>query len=389
MKIVHIITRLIIGGAQENTLLSCAGQSARGHEVTLLAGPTAGPEGSLVDQAKALPGVRYEELSHLVRNIRPWHDLLALGQLKSRLAALQPDVIHTHSSKAGILGRAAAARACPRAAVVHTIHGQAFHDEQNPFVRQFYAILERRAARTTDRLISVCDAMTEQAVAARIAPREKFVTVYSAVEVEKYLNPAEPPGRVRERYSIPQSAILVTKVARLFHLKGHADVLRAVAAILPRHPTLYLLFVGDGILRNRLERQAKKLGLLDRVRFAGLVPPEAVPSILHASDLIVHASLHEGLARVLPQSLLSGRPVISYDIDGAGEVVHTGETGLLVAPGDWRGLARAIDSLVGDRLLRQRLGERGRELCRDRFDHRRMVDELEKVYLAALAARRR
>jgi glycosyltransferase involved in cell wall biosynthesis len=356
--------------------------------VYLLAGPTAGPEGSLVAQARALPGVRYEEISHLVRNIRPWHDYLALRQLRSRLAALQPDVIHTHSSKAGILGRAAAS-ACPQSAVIHTIHGQSFHGNQNPFVRQFYARLERRAARTSDRLISVSDAMTEQAVAAYVAPREKFVTVYSGMEVEKFLNPAEPPGRVRERYRIPAEAILVTKVARLFHLKGHADVLRAVASLTGRHPTLYLLLVGDGILRRRLERLADRLGLRDRIRFAGLVPPEAVPSLLHASDLVVHASLHEGLARVLPQSLLSGRPVISYDVDGAGEVVRTGETGLLVAPGDWRGLARAIDTLVSDRLLRQRLGERGRELCRDRFDHRHMVDEIEKVYLAALAARRR
>ena len=388
MKIVHIITRMIIGGAQENTLLSCAGQAARGHEVTLLAGPTAGPEGSLVEQAKTLPGVRYEGISHLVRNFRPWHDIPVPYQMRARLAVLQPDVVHTHSSKAGIVGRFAAAKACPQAVIIHTIHGLAFHEHQPPIITAVYAELERRAARFTDRIISVSDAMTDQAVAARVAPREKCTTIYSGMEVDKFLNPSEPPGRVRERYSIPASAILVTKVARLFHLKGHAAALRAVASLAPRHPTLYLLFVGDGILRHRLERLADRLGLRERVRFAGLVPPEAVPSILHASDLVVHASLHEGLARVLPQALLSGRPVISYDVDGAGEVVRTGETGLLVAPGDWHGLARAIETLVSDHLLRQRLGERGRELCRDRFDHRRMVDEIEKAYLAALAARK-
>ena len=385
MKIAHVITRLIIGGAQENTLLTCSEQIRRGHDVHLITGPTTGPEGSLVDSARAIDGLRIDLVPDLIRRVDPWHDARAGSQLQRRLADLRPDVVHTHSSKAGILGRRAAAKAWPRALVVHTIHGLPFHARQNPFAHGLYTLLERRAARRTDHFISVCDAMTEEATAARIAPPEKFTTVYSGMVVDDFLHNAQPVTGVRDQMHLPAEATVVVKVARLFHLKGHADVLRAFASLAEHHPTLYLLFVGDGVLRRRLKRLARRLGVAHRLRMAGLVTPDRVAALIHASDVLVHASLREGLARVLPQALLSGRPAVSYDIGGAREVVHTGETGTLVAPGDWHGLARALDELVSDRSLRRRLGERGRSLCLQRFDHRNMVEVIEQVYLKALA----
>lgn len=386
MKIVHVITRLIIGGAQENTLLTCAEQVARGHEVTLLTGPTTGPEGSLVQQGRSIEGLGFEVVPEMRRRVDPWHDHRAGQWLRRRLAELAPDVVHTHSSKAGILGRFAARKACPGALVVHTIHGLPFYPRQNVFVRMLYRHLERRAARCTDQLISVCDAMTDEAVAAGIAPRERFATVYSAVVVESFVHTAESPAAVRRQYDLPENATVTLKLARLFHLKGHADVLRALASIAEHHPTLYVLFVGDGLLRRRIERMARRLGVAHRVRFTGLVSPDRVPALMHASDMLVHASMREGLARVLPQALLSGRPVISYDVGGAREVVHTGETGTLVSPGDWRGLARAMDTMAGDRMMQRRLGERGRAMCLERFDHRHMVDEIMAVYDQAMQA---
>lgn len=380
MRIVHIITRMILGGAQENTLLTCAEQAARGHQVTLLSGPTAGPEGSLVDRVRATSGLAFQEVPDLVRRPSPWHDARAGAALRHRLAELRPDVVHTHSAKGGILGRHAAAAACPRAAVVHTIHGLPFYGGQNAFVRMFYTLLERRAARHTDRFISVCEAMTEEAVAAGLAGREKFTTVYSGMDVDTFVHVSGSPEAVRRELDLPAGAMVVLKLARLFHLKGHADVLRALAMIRQHHPTLHVVFAGDGVLRRRLDRQARRLGVRDRLRFAGLVPPERVPAMMHAADFLVHASLREGLARVLPQALLSGRPAISYDIGGAREVVHTGETGTLVAAGDWRGLARAMEAMAGDRLMQRRMGERGRAMCLERFDYRRMVDAILAVY---------
>jgi glycosyltransferase involved in cell wall biosynthesis len=388
MRIVHVITRLIIGGAQENTLLTCRGQIERGHAVWLLSGPTAGPEGSMVDRARRQAGLAFEVVPDMTRNVRPWRDGRAFGQLRSRLAELRPDVVHTHSSKAGILGRQAAAKACPDALVVHTIHGLPFYPGQWPFVRQFLVRLERRAARQTDHFISVCDAMTAEALDARIAPPEKFTTVYSGMEVQRFLQPDEPIARVRRQYDLPAEATVVIKVARLFRRKGHDDVLRAFAEIADGHPTLYLFFVGDGVLRASIERLAARLGVQRRLRMAGLVDPDRVAPLIHASDILVHASMREGLARVLPQALLSGRPAISYDVGGAREVVHTGETGILVAPGDWRGLARALDAMASDRAMRQRMGERGRALCVERFDHERMVDGILSAYDKALQRKR-
>ncbi len=384
MKIVHVITRMILGGAMENTLLTCEGQADRGHEVTLLSGPTTGPEGSLVQRAETNQKLTFETVPSLVRSVNPLCDWQALRQLGRRLSRLQPDVVHTHASKAGILGRRAALRACPGSLVVHTIHGQSFHEYQAAPVRRFYAFLERRMARVTDHIISVCDAMTEQAVTAGVAPREKFTTVYSGIEVQKFLEPSQSVSRVREKHDLPPEATVIVKVARLFHLKGQADVLRGFAQLVEHHPTAYLLLVGDGVLRHKLEHLTDRLGIRRRVRFAGLVPSEEVPSLIHAADILVHASLREGLARVLPQALLCSRPVVSYDVDGAPEVVHAGETGLLVAPKDWRGLARAMDTLLSDKMMRRRMGERGREICRRQFDHNRMVDCIEEVYQEAL-----
>ena len=153
MHVCHVITRLIVGGAQENTLLTCEGLHARGHEVTLISGPTRGPEGSLVERARG-GGYRFIELPELIRDINPWMDMRAKRCLETEFAALAPDVVHTYSSKAGILARFAAARArVPQ--VVHTIHGMSFNRTQPHLVRRLYAWLERRAARHTHAIISV------------------------------------------------------------------------------------------------------------------------------------------------------------------------------------------------------------------------------------------
>ncbi len=387
LNIAHVITRLIVGGAQENTLLTCEGQAEAGHRVTLIVGPTAGPEGSLMARAQANPKINIVYIDSLVRSVNPLHDRRALDHLRRTLAELQPDVVHTHSAKGGYLGRRAAFDAVPQAAIVHTIHGQSFHRYQNPLVRALYTYAERRAARWTDHFISVCNAMTEQAVAARLAPPEKFTTVYSGMEVDRFLHSTAGDGQIRRSLGVPQDAVLVVKVARLFHLKGHEDVIRAMGTLIEHHPTLHLALVGDGILRARLQRMARRRGIEKRLHFAGLVRPDEVPAYIHAADILVHASYREGLARVLPQAMLAGRPAVSYDIDGACEVVHTGRTGILVAPGDWTGLARAIETLVADKTLRQQLGRCGRDLCRHQFDHNHMVQEIEKVYNRVLEAK--
>ena len=378
MRIMHVITRFILGGAQENTLYTCEGQHASPeHEVMLVTGPAIGPEGELLERAKAA-GIHTVVTPHLVRAIHPWHDPLALVHLSRLMRDFRPDVVHTHSSKAGILGRLAA-RLCRVPIVVHTIHGLPFHPYQNALVNSSYILLERWCARYADAIITVCDAMAAQALAARVGTPEKFHTVYSGLEVDTFLVDCDRAA-VRKRYGLAARDLVIGKVARLSDLKGHAFLLDAFEAVAKTEPRAKLLLVGDGWRRAEYERRVAAAGLAERVVFAGLIPPHEVPDAIHAMDVLVHTSLREGLARVLPQALLSGVPVVSYDVDGAREVVIPDETGVLLPPKEIRGLVDAIARLLGDARLRKRLGRAGRERLAEPFDHHVMVRRINAVY---------
>jgi glycosyltransferase involved in cell wall biosynthesis len=386
MKIVHVITRMILGGAQENTLLSVDDQHHLWHdEATLVTGPAIGPEGSLIERARARE-LDLRIIPELRREIHPLRDWQSYRQITRILAEIKPDIVHTHSSKAGILGRAAAHKL--RLPVVHTIHGSPFHPYQSAIVHEAYRRAEKWAARRCDRLISVCDAMTEQYVAAGVAPREKFVTVYSGMEVEPFLNPPRARDDVRRELGLSPEHVVVGKVARLFDLKGHEFVISAARTAVAQNDSLRFLFVGDGLLRGQLEAEIACAGLSGHFVFTGLVPPARVAELISAMDIVVHASLREGLARVLPQALIAGRPVISYDIDGAREVVLPGETGFLLPPRSVVELADAIIQLAQDPAMRDRMGQTGRAKFTEQFRHETMARRLREVYEEVLAERR-
>jgi len=384
VKIAHVITRLIIGGAQENTLLTVLGQQQDVRDqVTLITGPGLGPEGSLEPTAEA-EGVDLRLIPSLRRAIHPVRDWRASGVLRRMLSELRPDIVHTHSSKAGILGRRAAAQLGIPA--VHTIHGSSFHRNQSAPIHWLTIQAERWAARRSRRLISVCDAMTDQYVSAGVADRSLFTTIHSGMDVDRFLRPARSPEQVRSELGLEPDHVVVGKVARLFHLKGHADVIRAAARIADAIPELRFVFVGDGILRRECEAQIRQAGLTDRFVFTGLVTPERVAELVHAMDVVVHTSMREGLARVLPQALIAGKPVVSYDIDGAREVVISGETGALIPPGAIEPLADALRELVLDQPLRVRLGGCGRERYTEQFRHQTMNRKIREVYADVLGS---
>jgi glycosyltransferase involved in cell wall biosynthesis len=382
MKVVHMITRLILGGAQENTLLTVDDQHHLWQDdVVLVTGPAIGPEGSLVERA-CQRRLDLRIIPELRREMHPWRDWQSYRQMLRLLREFGPDIVHTHSSKAGILGRAAAHRL--KIPVVHTIHGSPFHRFQSRPAYHFYRWAETWAARRCDKLISVCDAMTDQYVGAGVAPRDKFITVYSGMEVEPFLNPARPRDDVRGELGFAPEHVVVGKVARLFELKGHEYVIEAARAVAAKDPHVRFLFVGDGVLRRQLEEQIARAGLSGIFKFTGLVPPARIPELVAAMDIVVHASLREGLARVLPQGLISGKPVISYDIDGAREVVLPGETGYLLPPRSTAELADAIVQLVRDPTLRERLGQTGRRKFTDQFRHETMTERLREIYQQVL-----
>ncbi len=384
MRIAHVITRLILGGAQENTVLCCRDLiEQHGDEVLLISGPAIGPEGSLFGAADGM-GIPSVTVSRLRREICPLRDFDAYRQIKKILREFSPDVVHTHSAKAGVLGRYAAwSLGIP--AIVHTVHGAPFHQYQSRFARAFIRSCERRAAARCHRLVSVADAMTGLMVRANVAPREKFVTVYSGMDVDMFLGADERRSVVRAELGYRDDHVVVGKLARLFHLKGHQDVIQAARKVVDRVPSVRFLFVGDGVLQRQLRDHISSVGLDEYFQFTGLVPPAKVAGLLSAMDLVVHTSLREGLARALPQSLIVGRPVISYDIDGASEVVIDGVTGRLIVPRDITGLSDALVQLSSDESLRKIMGTEGQRRFQDQFRHELMTSQLRKIYSQLLA----
>lgn len=382
MHVAHIITRLIIGGAQENTLYNCEDlHRDHGDEVTLITGPGVGPEGSLMDRASRA-GFRIVEVPQMGRSIHPWRDWQSYRSILRTLAELRPDIVHTHSSKAGIIGRAAATKLGIPA--VHTVHGSAFHRGQSALAFGVYRCLERRAANWCDAIICVCDSLTDQYVEAGIAPRDKFTTIYSGMEVEPFLTPPRPPEDVRRELGLEPQQIVIAKVARLFPLKGHEHLLRAAREVVTRNPQVRFLLIGDGILRASLQREIARLGLTSHFVFTGLVPPARIPELIHAADIVVHTSVWEGLARVLPQGLIAGKPVVSYDVDGAREVVLSGETGYLLPVESVSELAQSLSILVESPELRERFGQAGRARCVEPFEHQTMTRRIREVYQRVL-----
>jgi glycosyltransferase involved in cell wall biosynthesis len=378
MRIVHVITRLIIGGAQENTLLTVEGLDHRYHDdVTLITGPAEGPEGDLFDRATQL-GLKVLVFPELVRAIRPVVDLQAYRRLRAAFRRLEPDVVHTHSSKAGILGRAAAwHEKVP--AVVHTIHGMPFGKFETALKNRLYITLERWAARRCHAIVSVCDAMTEQALAAGVGRPEQFLTVYSGMNADAFLDPPRPRADVRRELGLGDDEVAFATVARLFELKGHDDIVAVAAPVLAANPKVRFVWIGDGILRDRLIADLERRGIRGSFILTGLVPPDRIPELLNAVDAVIHPSLREGLARVIPQAMLVGRPVISYDIDGAREVVLP-ETGILLEPRDLDGLRQAILSLAASPSTRSAMGREGRARFADQFRHETMTRQLRSLY---------
>jgi len=419
MKIVHIITRLILGGAQENTLITCKLLAQQGHDVTLVTGPALGPEGELFNQAQG-QGYKVIVVDRLRRAINPINDIPGYFQIKKLLKQLQPDIVHTHSAKAGILGRFAARALChceaceagrgnlnrcvlrllrrsaPRndkvgrhkPAVVHTLHGLAFHPYQSEALNKFYIAVEKSAAKRTDFFISVADAMTAQATAVGIGRPEQYVTAYSAIDEDYFLEPISQQRRndFRRKYGLSEDAVVLVTVARLFMLKGHEYIIESAKELSKRFDNCVWLFVGDGNLSEHYKQQARELGLADRIKFTGLLPPSQIPLAIQSSDMLVHCSLREGLARTLPQAMLCGRPAISFDVDGAREVVNE-KTGWLIEPKNVEQLIEACADLIENAELRRKLGEQGKESVKEKFAPDTMVDTIEEVYRNLLGQR--
>lgn len=386
MRVTHVITRLIVGGAQENTIASVIGlRTIPGLDVDLISGPSSGPEGSLEtafrNQTEALTIV-----PELVRPVHPWKDFQAYQKLKKIFCHTRPDIVHTHSGKAGILGRLAAAHAgIP--VIIHTIHGPSFGNFQGDFANRLFRAAELRAARVTTHFVTVADAMRDQYLAAGIGQPGQYTRIFSGFPLQPLLNTTDNPA-LRDRYSLAPDDIVIGKIARLFKLKGHDDLFAIAPKLIQTNPKVKFLIVGDGEWRSRFEAMARDTGLEKHFIFTGLIPPTEVPAHIGIMDILVHLSTREGLARALPMALAAGKPVVTYDCDGANEVCHDGKTGFLIRPGHLNLLSERLLSLAKDSNLRTQLGHAGRTFVQQHFAVEQMVSHLHQLYLRLTAAQR-
>lgn len=382
MRVCHVITRLIVGGAQENTLASVLGLSRiPPWKLELISGRTHGAEGSLEPVALAVPGLLRIE-PDLVRPIHPYFDLAAYWRLRRHFKSTHPVIVHTHSGKAGIIGRLAA-RHAGVPVVIHTVHGPSFGPFQGGTANWILKAAERLAGRVTDRFVVVANAMERQYLAAGIGNSVQYVRIFSGFNLDPYLS-ADRDSALGARLGLNADHFVVGKIARLFELKGHDDLFQVAPALIRRLPNIRFLIVGDGLWRARFEAMAAQQGLRGHFIFTGLVRPDEVPSYVGLMDALVHLSRREGLARALPQAAAAGKPLVAYDCDGASEVCRDGQTGFLVPPGATARLVDSIWRLASDPLLRIQMGESGRSFVRDRFSTEAMVQGLDNLYRECL-----
>ncbi len=379
-RVLHLVTSLEPGGAQRNTLHTVSALDRSLFAPALAAGPSPGKGG--LDPAALAPAVPFTTLSSLVRPLRPLADLRAVREVRALIRRLgDVAVVHTHSSKAGIVGRfAAAAERVP--VVVHTIHGFGVTPAQNPLLRAALLAAERAAARRTDCLIAVSRANRDQGAAWGLFPPARCVVIRSGVELGAFAAARADRERLFRETGIPASAPLVLMPACLKPQKAPLDFVRAAALVLREHPGARFAVAGDGELAGAVRAEAERLGIAPALHLLGW--RDDLPFLMACAQVVVLTSRWEGLPQVVPQARAAGRPVVATAVDGTPEAVEDGLTGFLTPPGDFAATAQRVSLLLAQPALALKMGERAREGLEE-FDRERMVRAQEELYLELLA----
>jgi len=378
IRVLHIITRMILGGAQENTLLTVEGlDQMPGYDAALISGVDNGPEGELLSRAEKT--TKLTVIPEMGRSVNPVSDLTAFWKLYRLIKQENYHIVHTHSWKAGVLGRIAAWLA-GTPIIVHTFHGLTFHDHQPWLVNHAIRLSEKICAPLTHFYISVSDVTTQKALEAKIDRAEKFTTVYSGMELDWFLNCQADPQEIRRELGIPTGAPVVGKIARLAPQKNHDELLKAAPEIVRRHPDVRFLLIGNGVLYDQILEQVRQMGIAENFVFAGLIDRERIPEMIAAMDIVAHTGLWEGLPRVLPQAMAMGKPCVSFNTDGTPEVLISGKNGYMIERHDTAGLTEAISKLISDPELRLKMGAAGRKHVDPMFRAETMVEEIADVY---------
>lgn len=376
IRVLHPITRLIVGGAQENTMYTAALLDKARFQAEILCGPQTGSEGSLIEEVRQR-GVPLTILPDLLRQVSPLHDLRAVWQLVDILRRGKYTIVHTHSSKAGILGRLAA-RLAGTPIVVHTVHGWSFHDYMPRLVRWTYILLERLCATWSDALIVVAQSDIEKGLRAGIGRPAQYHRIRSAIPLDEFDPARADPAAVRRELGLPVDAVVVGNVGRFSPQKNPLDWVRVAGIIGRAHPEVRFLLVGDGPLRPQVEARLAQEGLAGRTVLTGL--RRDVPRLLSAMDIFLLTSLWEGLPRVIPQAMAMGLPVVANRADGMNEAIQDGQTGCLCAPGDIDEAARRCLELIKGPQKRLAMGKSAHDFAIQEFELSKMIAQIADLY---------
>jgi glycosyltransferase involved in cell wall biosynthesis len=385
-KILRVIARLNMGGPALHVAYLTAGLRRRGYDTTLVAGSLARGEDSMAFVADEL-GVDVVRIDELGREISPFRDLMATLRLARLIRRERPDILHTHTAKAGTVGRVAALLAGRKGPpiVVHTFHGHVLRGYFGPLRSLFFRLLERWLAGRTTVLIAVSPQVRDDLVALHVAPPDRFVVIRLGIELNERVAGSRD-GRVESRryLGIPAERFAVGWIGRMTAVKRTDDVLIAFKRLRDSGVDACLCMVGDGPDRPQLERRAHDLGIVRDTLFLGY--QEDVAPFYAAFDALVLPSSNEGTPVSAIEALAAGRPVVATRVGGVPDVVADGEDGFLVDPGDTDGLADRLAQLAHDPVLRERMGEAGRQRVLPRYAVERLVDDVDRLYRSLLSA---
>lgn len=375
IRVLNIITRLERGGAPQ-ALLETISRMSPEFQVTLATGHTEDADLDLTQEVTEA-GFTLALVPTMRRSPHPIRDLLALKHLVKIIKKGNYDIVHTHTSKAGFLGRLAA-RYCKTPVVVHSPHGTILEGYFSPFVTKFYTLLERITAPMAQCIIGLTTREIDQYLAAKIGHADQYTYIYNGIDIQKFANATVPAMAIRESLNISAEAVVFITVGRLVPVKGQADLIEALSQIVSEHTNVHLLMVGEGELREALSQQAKDQQVEKHVHFLGW--RSDVPNLLGASDIFVLPSLNEGLGLVLIEAMAQKLPAIATRVGGVPEVIIENETGLLVTAQSPNELASAMTNLVENPDKRKAMGQAGYQRALDHFSIESTVEKTEDMY---------
>jgi glycosyltransferase involved in cell wall biosynthesis len=376
VRVLHVITRLIRGGADENTVFTVEGVDREHYDSEILAGCRTEIDGfspEIRNRTRVLP--------ELVRDPHPIKDIIALIKMVLIIKRGRYDIVHTHTAKAGFLGRVAA-RIAGVPHVVHTVHGVTFHEHVNPVLRRLYVLLERVAARLCEVMITVGEDVKRKYLAEAIGRRDQYVTIPSGIDLTPFdrvrANPDGTRNALRRELGFDPDDVVVGVVSRLEPRKGHQYLIEAIARLAPDFPRLKVLVVGEGPDRGALLERVRSSGLADRFTFAGYRAD--IASVISTFDVAVLTSLWEGLPRVLVQYALLEKATVTFDVEGAREIVEDGFSGWIVERQDVDELADRLRRLTVNPEEREALGRRARQRVEQHWNVDLMVERISNLY---------